>query len=87
MPVTLTNRSRALVTLELNTGRWIHLAPGETSRPLKDYEVHDNRHIRKLAGQRVLSESRLAEAVTSHPRDPVRASRSKRTRNRRLKEK
>lgn len=82
MPVTLTNRSRGLVTLELNTGRWIHLAPGETSRSLKDYEVRDNRHVRKLAERRVLSEARVSPAETAYPRDdPAGAHRSKRTRS------
>jgi hypothetical protein len=82
MPVTLTNRSRGLLTLELNTGRWIHLAPGETSRPLKDYEVSDNRHIRKLAERQVLSETRLPAAESAHTRDDsAGAYRSKRTRS------
>jgi hypothetical protein len=29
MPVTLTNKSRSLVTVELKSGEWIHLAPGK----------------------------------------------------------
>jgi hypothetical protein len=54
MRVTLTNKSSALVTLELNTGSWIHLAPGETSRALEGYEVRDNRYVRKLSDRRTV---------------------------------
>ena len=51
MPVTIKNKSRSLITLELNTGDWLHLAPGETSRTLEDFEVRENRYLTKLVGR------------------------------------
>jgi hypothetical protein len=72
MPVTLMNRSRALVTLELNTGDWIHLAPGETSRALEDYEVRDNRYVRTLADRKMVRITIAAEAISpSAPPKPT----------------
>jgi hypothetical protein len=48
MPVRLRNRSFTLLTVELNSGDSVHLAPDETSRELDDIEVRDNPWIAKL---------------------------------------
>jgi hypothetical protein len=48
MPVRITNRSRGLLTIELNSGATLHLAPGETSEPVEELEVADNRWVNKL---------------------------------------
>jgi hypothetical protein len=80
MPVTVTNKSRALVTLELNTGNWIHLAPGETSRSLEDYEVRDNRYVQKLADRRVVAvTTATADESTTPLAKQTKPYRSKRT--------
>ena len=48
MPVRIRNRSRNLVTVELNTRETVHLAPNEVSRGLEDYEWNGNRQLEKL---------------------------------------
>jgi hypothetical protein len=48
VPVRITNRSRGLLTIELNSGATVHLAPGETSDSVEELEVADNRWVTKL---------------------------------------
>jgi hypothetical protein len=54
MSVKVTNRSRALITVQLNSGEAIHLAPRETSRPIEDFEVRHNSHLLKLVDRRLV---------------------------------
>ena len=58
MPATLTNKSRSLVTVELKSGDWIHLAPGETSGPIDDVEVHENDRLAKLIDRKLVALAR-----------------------------
>ncbi len=68
MPVALTNKSRTLVTVELKSGEWIHLAPGETSRPIDDVEVRQNDRVEKLIAQKAIVVSGVeAEAGPKKP--------------------
>jgi hypothetical protein len=48
VPVRITNRSRGLLTLELNSGASLYLAPGEMSGPLAELEVADNQWVQRL---------------------------------------
>ncbi len=48
MGVKIRNRSRHLVTVELNTRDTIHLAPNEVSRAFEEYELAGNRQVQKL---------------------------------------
>jgi hypothetical protein len=48
VPVVITNLSPALLTIELNSRTTVHLAPGETSEPVQELEVADNRWVEKL---------------------------------------
>ena len=47
----ITNRTGALLTIGLNTGESVHLAPGETSGPVPEYETHDNPWLEKLVAR------------------------------------
>lgn len=42
------NRSKQLLIMPLNSGGTVHLAPGETSRELPDFELADNPAFSKL---------------------------------------
>lgn len=55
MAVTLTNKSRALLTVELRSGDYIHLAPGETSRALEELEIQGNAPLRKLVDRKAIA--------------------------------
>ena len=55
MAATLTNKSRSLVAVELKSGEWIHLAPGETSAPLDDVDVHQNDRLARLVDRKLVA--------------------------------
>jgi hypothetical protein len=44
----ITNRTGALLTIGLNTGDSLHLAPGETSGDVPEYETQGNPWLEKL---------------------------------------
>ena len=48
MSVQLINRANGLTVVALNSGESIHLAPGETSRPIGEFEIKDNAKLHKL---------------------------------------
>jgi hypothetical protein len=48
VPVRITNTSGRLLTLELNSGESLHLAPRETSEPIDEIAVDDNAMIQRL---------------------------------------
>ncbi|HEU0177927.1 MAG TPA: hypothetical protein VFV58_26995 [Blastocatellia bacterium] len=46
------NGTRHLLTLTLNSGDTLHLAPGERSRPLSEIETNNNTKIERLLRER-----------------------------------
>jgi hypothetical protein len=76
MPVRLTNRSPMLLTVELNSGDSVHLAPDETSAPIDEREVDDNRWVTKLEQRNALAVERggrLKRAAKAKPRAKAKA--------------
>jgi hypothetical protein len=73
MPATLTNKSRSLVTVELKSGEWIHLAPGETSGPIDDVEVHQNDRLGRLVDRKLITlgrpDAERTAAAEERPRE------------------
>ncbi len=59
MSVHIRNVSTGLVSVELNSGDTLHLAPGELSGELEQYEVSDNYwvHLLRERGQVALEPS------------------------------
>jgi hypothetical protein len=51
----LTNRARHLVTVPLNSGETIHLAPGESTPAIDDREFDHNRDVARLLADRLLA--------------------------------
>jgi hypothetical protein len=75
--VRITNRSRGLLTLELNSGESVYLAPSETSRSLQDLEVAANRSVQRLLDRDlIVVEEVKASSVTSSDRPASRRKRS-----------
>jgi hypothetical protein len=60
MPATVTNRSRTLVTLRLNSGDAVHLAPQETTHAIPDFELRENSHLAKLVDRRLVEVTEAA---------------------------
>jgi hypothetical protein len=77
MPATLTNKSRSLVAVELKSGDWIHLAPGETSGPIEDVEVHENDRLARLIDRKLVALAR-PDAESGATADEPRRRTSKR---------
>jgi hypothetical protein len=61
VPVRLRNRSFSLLTVELNSGDSVHLAPDETSAVLDDREVDENPWIAKLEGRQAVEVEPVAD--------------------------
>jgi hypothetical protein len=69
----ITNRTGALVTIGLNTGDSLHLAPGETSGPVPEYETRDNPWLEKLVarGQAVVERAPVQKRKPAARRKPA----------------
>ena len=78
MPATLTNKSRSLVTVELKSGEWVHLAPGETSGPIADVEVHENDRLARLIDRKLVALARPDAEPGAKSEEPRAARSSKR---------
>lgn len=63
MATSLTNRSRQLLVVPLNSGVTVHLAPGEEAAGIDPIEVKNNTTIQKMAqkGWIVLTETKEGE--------------------------
>lgn len=64
MATNITNRSRQLLVVPLNSGATVHLAPGEEAAGIDPIEVKNNATVRKMAqkGWVVLTETKEGEA-------------------------
>jgi hypothetical protein len=77
MPVRITNLSSGLLTLELNSGESLYLAPSETSRSLPDLEVTGNRWVQRLLDRDLVAVEQEAEpAAAAKARPAARRKRS-----------
>jgi hypothetical protein len=65
MPVRITNLSPGLLTLELNSGESLYLAPSETSRSLPDLEVTGNRWVQRLLDRDLIAVEQEAEPAAA----------------------
>lgn len=61
MPVCVVNRSRNLVTVSLNSGESIHLAPDEVSQPIEALEIDNNPWVEELLKRRWLAVERIQD--------------------------
>jgi len=65
MPFIIQNRAKHLLVLPLNSGGTLHLAPGETSSPVADFEINNNEKV-----DRLLNEGLIAVTVSDEaPQD------------------
>ena len=55
MPVRIVNHFRSLLTISLNSGASIHLAPDEASSPIEKLEVDNNSSVEELLKRRWIS--------------------------------
>ena len=55
MPVKIQNHTKRLVSVRLNSGETVHLAPRTSSKELPDVEVNGNPKVQKLLTQRIIA--------------------------------
>ena len=59
MAYKITNLSKQLTILRLNSGKSVHLAPGKHSDAIEDYEVNSNAMLQKLSDKGVIALQRI----------------------------
>jgi hypothetical protein len=65
MASTIQNRARHLLVLPLNGGGTLHLAPGETSSPVEDFELDNNEKVGRLLNDGLIAVSAAGGAQSS----------------------
>ena len=65
MALRIANRARHLLIVPLNSGGTLHLAPGETSAPVEDYELDKNEKVEKLLADNLIAWAPAEAANTS----------------------
>lgn len=61
MEVKIMNKARHLVIVPLNSGKTVHLMPGESSEPIDTLETRGNERIKKLINGNLLEELKTEE--------------------------
>lgn len=59
----ITNHSKQLLIVPLNSGNTLHLAPGESSQEFPDYELADNSKVDKMTNLGLARVSRTPAAA------------------------
>jgi hypothetical protein len=59
------NKTRRLLTLTLNSGDTVHLAPGERSRPLSEIETKNNTKIERLSREGLIETTAVSGQATA----------------------
>jgi hypothetical protein len=67
MAITITNRTRQLLIMELNNGETIYLAPDRTSEPIEEALVNGNEKFSKLLRSNLIT-SAAAEVEHAKPK-------------------
>ena len=55
MPFIIQNRAKHLLVLPLNSGGTLHLAHGETSSPVADFEIDNNEKVERLLDEGLIA--------------------------------
>jgi hypothetical protein len=68
MEITLTNRSRYLAIVTLNSGRTLHLASSHVSDPIDDVEINGNAKVEKLVKAGEIALHHVEKKSSEHER-------------------
>lgn len=74
MTLTLTNRAKHMIIVELNNGDPVYLQPGHTSKPIDDNQISGNETILKLQRKSDLLVNSLSESSGEGAQEPESAS-------------
>lgn len=64
MAFIIQNRAKHLLVLPLNSGGTLHLAPGETSSPIEDFEIANNEKVERLSEEGLLAVNESGSTTT-----------------------
>jgi hypothetical protein len=62
MASTIQNRAKHLLVLPLNSGGTLHLAPGETSSLIEDFELENNEKVERLLKEGLIAVTKSGDA-------------------------
>jgi hypothetical protein len=60
------NKTRQLMTVTLNSGETLHLAPGEMSQPLSEIETANNAKIQRLSNEGMIETAVISDKAPAH---------------------
>jgi len=62
MALHIVNRAKHLLIIPLNSGKTVHLAPGESSHPVQEREINANEKVAKLLKENLIATTRVPTA-------------------------
>jgi hypothetical protein len=66
MSLMIKNKTRQLMTVTLNSGETLHLAPGEVSQPLGEIETANNAKIQRLSNEGMIETAIISDKAPAH---------------------
>jgi len=66
MSLTIKNKTRQLLTVTLNSGETLHLAPGEASHLLSEIETANNAKIQRLSNEGMIETAIISDKEPAH---------------------
>jgi hypothetical protein len=60
------NKTRQLMTVTLNSGETLHLAPDEVSQPLSEIETANNAKIQRLSNEGMIETAIISDKAPAH---------------------
>jgi hypothetical protein len=66
MSLMIKNKTRQLMTVTLNSGETLHLAPGEVSQPLSEIETANNTKIQRLSNEGMIETAVISDKAPAH---------------------
>jgi hypothetical protein len=77
MSLIIKNKTKQLLTVTLNSGDTLHLAPGEKSKPLSQIETDNNVKIQRLSNEGMVETTTVSDQAPAHGGEDAAAHRRK----------
>jgi hypothetical protein len=66
MSLRIKNKTKQLMTVTLNSGETLHLAPGEASQPLSEIETANNAKLQRLSKEGMIETAIISDKEPVH---------------------
>lgn len=77
MSLIIKNKTRQLLTITLNSGETVHLAPGEVSQTFSEIETENNAKIQRLSNEGMIETAIISDKAPAHGGEAEAAHRRK----------